>query len=65
MEDVMLNIMYDIPSETGVKTCEITADTINKIAPPHLIREGDPQPKLPAARKTRTKAATPAVKKAE
>ena len=42
MEDVMLNIMYDIPSETGVKTCEITADTINKIAPPHLIREDEP-----------------------
>ena len=64
MEDVMLNIMYDIPSEEGVKTCEITADTIKKLSPPRLIREGDPQPKLPAARKTRAKAA-PAVKKAE
>ena len=64
MEDVMLNIMYDIPSEEGVKTCEVTADTINKLSPPRLIREGDPQPKLPAARKARAKAA-PAVKKAE
>ena len=64
MEDVMLNIMYDIPSEEGVNTCEITADTINKLAPPTLIHDGDPQPKLPAGRKTRTKAA-PAVKKAE
>ena len=64
MEDVMLNIMYDIPSEEGVKTCEITADTINKLSPPRLIREGDPQQKLSAARKTRAKAA-PAVKKAE
>jgi ATP-dependent Clp protease ATP-binding subunit ClpX len=64
MEDVMLNIMYDIPSEEGVRTCEITADTINKLSPPRLIRDGEPQPKLPAGRKTRAKAA-PAVKKAE
>ena len=65
MEDVMLNIMYDIPSQEGVTTCEITADTIKKIAPPHLIREGEPQPKLPAGRKTRAKSAAPAIKKAE
>ena len=65
MEDVMLNIMYEIPSQEGVKTCEITADTINKIAPPKLIRDGEPQPKLPTARKTRAKTAAPAVKKAE
>ena len=64
MEDVMLNIMYDIPSEEGVKTCEITAETIQKLSPPRLIRDGEPQPKLPSARKTRAKAA-PAVKKAE
>lgn len=64
MEDVMLNIMYDIPSQDDVTTCEITADTIKKIAPPTLIRDGEAQPKLPSGRKTRSKAA-PAVKKAE
>ena len=64
MEDVMLNIMYDIPSQEGVKTCEITADTIKKLSPPRLIRDGEPQPKLPSGRKTRAKAA-PVVKKAE
>lgn len=64
MEDVMLNIMYDIPSQEGVKTCEITAETIKKLSPPHLIRDGEPQPKLPSGRKTRAKSA-PAVKKAE
>ena len=64
MEDVMLNIMYDIPSQEGVKVCEITADTINKIAPPKLSKDGEPQPKLPAGRKTRAKTAS-AVKKAE
>jgi len=64
MEDVMLGIMYEIPTEEGVKTVEITADTIKKLSPPRLIRDGEPQPKLPAGRKTRAKA-TPAVKKAE
>ncbi len=64
MEDVMLGIMYEIPTEEGVKTVEITADTIKKLSPPRLIRDGEPQPKLPAGRKTRAKAA-PAVKKAE
>ena len=64
MEDVMLNIMYDIPSQEGVKTCEITAETIKKLSPPRLIRDGEPQPKLSSGRKTRAKAA-PAVKKAE
>ena len=64
MEDVMLGIMYDIPSQEGVKTVEITAETIKKLAPPRLIRDGEPQPKLPSGRKTRAKAA-PAVKKAE
>ena len=64
MEDVMLDIMYDIPSQPDVKTCEITADTINKVAPPRLIRDADADPKpLPAPRKRKTAAA--AAKKAE
>lgn len=36
MEDVMLNIMYDIPGRSDLKTCTITADTIRKAAPPVL-----------------------------
>ena len=62
MEDVMLDIMYDIPSLTDVTTCEITADTIKKVAPPRLIRKAEtaePKP-LPQPRKRKT-----AVKKAE
>ena len=51
-------------SEEGVKICEITVETIKKLSPPRLIRDGEPQPKLPSGRKTRAKAA-PAVKKAE
>lgn len=34
MEDIMLDIMYDIPSIEGVVRCEIDADTINKLTPP-------------------------------
>ncbi|MDO4544313.1 MAG: ATP-dependent Clp protease ATP-binding subunit ClpX [Clostridia bacterium] len=37
MEDIMLDVMYEIPSQTDVVACEITADTINKLAPPILI----------------------------
>ena len=57
MEDVMLDIMYDIPSLTGVTTCEITGETIRKVAPPHLIRENEEDPAaLPTARKRKTPA---------
>ncbi len=57
MEDVMLDIMYDIPSLTGVTTCEITGETIRKVAPPRLIREGDAEPPtLPTPRKRKTPA---------
>jgi ATP-dependent Clp protease ATP-binding subunit ClpX len=57
MEDVMLDIMYDIPSLTGVTTCEITGETIRKVAPPRLICEGDAEPPtLPTPRKRKTPA---------
>ena len=57
MEDVMLDIMYDIPSLTGVTTCEITGETIRKVAPPRLIREGDAEPPtLPTPRKRKAPA---------
>lgn len=57
MEDVMLDIMYDVPSAEGIKFCEVTAEAILKKAPPRLI--GDKEtPKLPAAkRKTAAKKA--------
>ncbi len=37
LEDVMLQIMYDIPSRTDVKRCVITKDVIGKLAPPVLM----------------------------
>lgn len=43
MEDIMLDIMYDIPSIKGLKRCEIDAQTINKLAPPNYIMEVVPE----------------------
>lgn len=57
MEDVMLDIMYDVPSAEGVQSCEVTADAILKKAPPRLIGAAEHK-KLPAPkRKTVTKKA--------
>ena len=39
LEDVMLDIMFDIPSREDVATCRITADVIEKVCPP-LLAEG-------------------------
>ncbi|HOS18681.1 MAG TPA: ATP-dependent Clp protease ATP-binding subunit ClpX, partial [Clostridia bacterium] len=37
LEDVMMQIMYDIPSRTDVKRCVITKDVIDKLTPPVLM----------------------------
>ena len=58
MEDVMLDIMYDIPSMPDVNVCEITGDTIRKVAPPHFIRKVEPEQLPPAATGTRKRTAT-------
>ncbi|MEA4938138.1 MAG: ATP-dependent Clp protease ATP-binding subunit ClpX [Christensenella sp.] len=39
LEDVMLDIMFDIPSREDVSTCRITRDVIEKVCPP-LLAEG-------------------------
>jgi ATP-dependent Clp protease ATP-binding subunit ClpX len=39
LEDVMLDVMYDVPSQTGIKECLINADVINEGADPLLIYE--------------------------
>lgn len=36
LEDVMLDIMFDIPSREDVASCRITADVIEKVCPPLL-----------------------------
>jgi ATP-dependent Clp protease ATP-binding subunit ClpX len=43
IEDVMLDVMYDLPSLTGIRRCRVTADTIMRRSPPLLLTgdEGD------------------------
>lgn len=71
MEDIMQDVMYDIPSQEGITGCEITGETIRKEAPPKLIfATQEPQqealPAAPAASKPRrTRRTTVATPKAE
>ena len=39
LEDVMLDVMYDVPSQTGIKECVINAEVINESADPLIIYE--------------------------
>jgi ATP-dependent Clp protease ATP-binding subunit ClpX len=39
LEDVMLDIMFDIPSRDDVSTCRITVDVIEKVCPPLLTKD--------------------------
>ena len=41
LEDVMLDLMYEVPSQKNVKDCIINADAINKKSEPILIYEKD------------------------
>jgi ATP-dependent Clp protease ATP-binding subunit ClpX len=36
LEDVMMDVMYDIPSRSDVESCTITKETIEKTQPPLL-----------------------------
>ena len=52
MEDVMLDVMYDIPSEENIQACKIDGDVIRKLKKPTILRK-DPirldAPKAPRA----------------
>ncbi len=39
MEEIMLDVMYEIPSTTGVRECVINADVVKGLQRPQLIRE--------------------------
>ncbi len=41
VEEAVLDIMYDLPSETGVEKCIITSEVINEHKNPELIRIDD------------------------
>ncbi|MBP8251856.1 MAG: ATP-dependent Clp protease ATP-binding subunit ClpX [Herpetosiphon sp.] len=38
VEEILLDVMFDIPSEQDIMRCIITAETVNNNAPPTLIR---------------------------
>ncbi|ERM92701.1 MAG: ATP-dependent Clp protease ATP-binding subunit ClpX [Caldanaerobacter subterraneus] len=37
LEDIMLDVMYEIPSDETIEKCIITEETVRKIAPPTLV----------------------------
>jgi len=37
IEDIMLNVMYDVPSRTDVTKCIVTRDVITKLEDPLLV----------------------------
>jgi len=41
MEEIMLNVMYDLPTRTDVTKCIVTKDTILKRIDPELVIEGE------------------------
>ena len=49
LEDIMLDIMFDIPSTEDIVSCRITDRTIDKLEPPEIVR-GKRQTKAPAAK---------------
>ena len=51
MEDVVLDLMYDIPSEEDIELCRITKSVIEDGAEPELIRTDNPYPKKAIGRK--------------
>ena len=51
LEDVMLGIMYDIPSRTDIKRCVITKDVIAKNGEPVLMLKSADEMKAPAEQK--------------
>ena len=43
MENVMMDMMYEIPSDNTTKECVITKDAVEKKAEPEIIH-GEPAP---------------------
>ena len=41
MESLMTDIMFDIPSRDDIRKCIITKDTVDEIARPSLVLDGD------------------------
>ena len=52
MEEIMLNVMFDVPSETSIEKCIITLDTVEHGKMPTLIHNENKIVKAPEVRKT-------------
>ena len=59
IEDIMRDIMFDIPSNLRIEKCIITRDTVEKKAPPilELCKENEVDPKRGIIRKRKSKPA--------
>ncbi|MDD5948954.1 MAG: ATP-dependent Clp protease ATP-binding subunit ClpX [Lachnospiraceae bacterium] len=51
MEDVVMDLMYEIPSEEDIEACRITKEVVEDGAEPQLIRGDGPINKKPMVRK--------------
>ncbi|MGI6451742.1 MAG: ATP-dependent Clp protease ATP-binding subunit ClpX [Desulfitobacteriia bacterium] len=49
MEEIMVNVMYDVPTRTDVTKCIVTKDTILKRIEPELVIQGDKRKKEESA----------------
>lgn len=56
LEELMLDVMYEIPSQTNIEKCLITKDTVEKSLPPELIINDNKKPiKKSTSKKARVK----------
>ena len=56
IEDIMRDIMFDVPSNMRIEKCIITRDTVEKKAPPvlELCKESEVDPKRGIIKKRKT-----------
>jgi ATP-dependent Clp protease ATP-binding subunit ClpX len=57
VEDVLLEVMYEIPSRRDVERCVVTKETVMKTAPPTLVARGEGQTERPSKRDKKEKSA--------
>lgn len=56
LEEILLDVMYDIPSSLNVEKCIVNKETVeNKVAPAMVINENKKPIKKPAGKKSRVK----------
>ena len=51
LENTMMDVMYETPSDTGIRACEITKEAVEGSEPPRITRKEDALPDKKAANK--------------